>query len=49
VRRAIADRWHCYPWDVDEASVTEVQTEIRLMQLEGEAEAARSKRRGKRG
>lgn len=41
----IARNWRCYPWDVDEASVSEVQTEIRLMQIEGEASAEdRSKR-----
>jgi hypothetical protein len=35
-RRAIAERWQCKPWEVDEAPVDEVNLELQLMQIEAD-------------
>jgi hypothetical protein len=38
VRRAIAQRWYCKPWEVDEAPAREVATELRILTIEAECE-----------
>ena len=40
VRRAIAQRWQCRPWEVDEAPTDEVLLELKIMEIEGKAESA---------
>jgi hypothetical protein len=30
----LADRWHCKPWEVDDAPAREVRIALRLMQIE---------------
>ena len=37
VRRLIAERWHCTPWQVDEAPAYEVNLEVQLMGIESQA------------
>lgn len=43
IRRALAERWHCRPWDVDEAPWDEIELELQILELEAEAERARPK------
>lgn len=42
-RHALSVRWHVPPWVVDEAPVDEIDTELRLMEIEAAA-AATSRR-----
>lgn len=39
-RRALANRWRITPWEVDEAPIDEILTELRLSNLEAEAQHA---------
>jgi hypothetical protein len=41
VRRAVARQWNVPPWMVDEAPVDEVLMELRILELEGEAQRRR--------
>lgn len=43
-RRVIARSWRVPPWVVDEAPTDEVLTELRIINLESEAEQARRKK-----
>ena len=36
VRSLLARRWHCFPWEVDELPVDEVQLEVHIMNEEAE-------------
>lgn len=44
-RRQLAQRWGIHPWDVDALPWFEVETELRLMQIEARVEAFRKGRR----
>lgn len=37
VRRTLAERWHCRPWEVDEAPLDEVLLELKIMGIEASA------------
>ncbi|NJN53280.1 MAG: hypothetical protein HC804_00105 [Anaerolineae bacterium] len=37
IRRRVAEQWHCKPWEVDDAPMDEVMTELRILELEAEA------------
>lgn len=38
IRRIIAERWHCAPWEVDDSPIGEVETELAIMQIEAECQ-----------
>jgi peptidoglycan/xylan/chitin deacetylase (PgdA/CDA1 family) len=44
-RRQLAQRWGVAPWVVDTVPWFEIETELRLMQIEASAEAFRKRRR----
>jgi hypothetical protein len=41
VRRALAERWHCFPWDVDDAPLDEVLLELKILGIEAKAQQGR--------
>jgi hypothetical protein len=46
VRRLLARRWNCLPWEVDQAPEGEIELELAIMEIEGEAAAWHARQRG---
>ena len=42
VRRSLAARWSCFPWEVDEAPLDEVLLELKILGMEARADAGQS-------
>lgn len=38
IRRDIAERWHCKPYEIDDAPADEVMLELSIMAIEAECE-----------
>jgi len=36
IRRKIAKRWNCTPWEVDDSPIGEIETELTLSKIEEE-------------
>lgn len=47
VRRVLAERWHCRPWEVDDAPLDEVLLELKILGMEARADAAAGPRGGR--
>jgi hypothetical protein len=44
-RQALADRWHCPPYEVDRWPMYEVVAALRMLEIEAEGEKRRPKKR----
>ena len=46
VRRTLAERWHCRPWEVDDAPLDEVLLELKILGIEARASAGAAPQAG---